>query len=57
MDTGLDIVLQKQREVAIALAEHFSEKDDVHGFELFAELLDVQQMLHVIIADSRKAKV
>jgi len=54
MDSGLNIVLDKQREVAIALAEHFSKKDDERGFELFAELLDVQQMLHVLIADSRR---
>jgi len=57
MDGGVQICLEKHREAAEALAEHFAEKNDDAGFELLDELLDYQVMAIRFLNDAwRKFK-
>jgi len=52
MDAGLQVCLDKHREAAEALAEHFAKKNDDAGFELLDELLDYQIMAIRVLNDA-----
>jgi hypothetical protein len=57
MDAGVQICLEKHRESAEALAEHFAEKNDDKGFQLLDELLEYQTMALRVLNDAwRKFK-
>jgi hypothetical protein len=49
---SLEIALEKQRESATALADHFANKNDDMGFELLDELLDYQLMFISLLNDA-----
>jgi len=52
---ALEICLDKHREAAEALAEHFAEKNDAAGFELLDDLLDYQIMSIRFLNDAWRA--
>jgi hypothetical protein len=49
---SLELALEKQRESATALADHFAAKNDDKGFELLDELLDYQVMFIRLLNDA-----
>ena len=54
MDYSLECALHAQRSAAERLAEHFANRNDDKGFELFDELLDAQHMLLVVMNDLKR---
>jgi hypothetical protein len=57
MDAGLQVCLDKHREAAEALAEHFMDKNDDYGMELLDEVLEYQFMALRVLNDAwRKLK-
>ncbi len=52
---ALEIVLEKHREAAAELAEHFAKKNDAAGFELLDELLEYQVMSLRFLNDAWRA--
>jgi hypothetical protein len=47
--------MEKHREAAEALAEHFAEKNDSVGFALLDELLEYQHMALIVLNDGLRA--
>jgi hypothetical protein len=54
MDFSLECALHAQRSAAEKLAEHFANRNDDTGFELFDELLDAQHMLLIVMNDQKR---
>jgi hypothetical protein len=54
MEYSLECALHAQRAAAEKLAEHFAEKNDDKGIELFDELLSAQQMILVVMNDLKR---
>ena len=52
MDAGLQVCLDKHREAAEALAEHFAKKNDDVGFAMLDELLEYEFMAIRVLNDA-----
>jgi hypothetical protein len=52
MDAGLQVCLDKHREAAEALAEHFAQKNDDAGFAMLDELLEYEFMAIRVLNDA-----
>ncbi|MGB6477158.1 MAG: hypothetical protein WBF04_24150 [Candidatus Sulfotelmatobacter sp.] len=52
MIASLEIALEKQRQYATAMADHFANKNDDKAMELLDELLDYQVMFIRLLNDA-----
>ena len=52
MDAGVQVCLDKHREAAEALAEHFAQKNDEHAMILFDEVLEYECMMLRVLNDA-----